>query len=169
MRCQALQPLIINPAGAIHYHAAYIADVAHDMKRYAALVKTVDIHVYGIARQAESTSSIISHLENTFKKFRDQKGKMPRKRPLPKVDVLYGLIRKCAKILEDINDLIYRQVDAAVIPQAEGEARPEKRELSVDKLKLLKDEIGIAQTDIQLYTANLELQVTIFFGQLSNQ
>lgn len=132
-------------------------------------MKGIDTQVYGVARQAELTSSTISRIEESFRKFRDEKGKLPRKRPLPKVEVLYGLTKACAKLLEDIRDLIYIQVDETVITNAEGGERPEKMELSADKLELLKTQMEIAQTDIQLYTANLEVQITIFYGELSDQ
>jgi len=139
------------------------------MKRYAAVVKEVDIQVYGIARQAELTSATISHLENVFKDFAERKGKLPRKRPLPKIEALYSIIQKTASLLEAINELIYHEVDAVVIPQTEVNENPEKRELSADQLTSLKREIKIAQINIQLYTSNIDIQVTLFFGELRDQ
>lgn len=166
--CHAVK-LLSDSTEAIHYHASYVSDVSHDMKRYAAVVKEVDIQISGIASQAQLTSATISHLENVFKDFASRKGKLPLKRPLPKIEALYGIIQKTASLLESINELIYQEVDAVVIPPTEANKYPEKRELSTAQLTYLKREIRIAQADIQLYTSNLDIQVTIFFGELSDQ
>jgi hypothetical protein len=150
---------------AIHYHAGYCSDVAYNLGRYAALVKGIDTQVDGIAKQAKLTSGTISQLEKVFQEFADQKGKMPRKRNLPKVEVLFGLIQKCSNLLGDIDDLIYRQVDDVVIPQNE---RPNK-ELNPEELGPLREAIRSAVNDIQLYTSNLDIQITLFFGILHDQ
>ena len=119
--------------------------------------------------QAEVTFATISHLGNVFNEFVKRKGKLPRKKPLPKVEAVYGIIQKTTSLLEYIDELIYQEVDAVVIPQTQAGENSEKRELSAEQLSFLKREIKTAQGSIQVYTWNIDLQVTIFFGELRDQ
>jgi hypothetical protein len=139
------------------------------MKSYAAVVKEIDVQVSGVAKQAELTSATITHLENVFKEFEERKGKLPRKQPLPKIEALYGIIQDTAILLEGITSLIYREVDKAVATGTEADGNPQKRQLEHDKLGILKLKIKNAQAHIQLYTSNIDIQVTLFFGELRDQ